>query len=58
MIASLVISTIAFYVTGRYTKRWLEDNDIPAGMTRGVLVFTIALAVSYGVGWMVDRIVG
>ena len=55
MIASLAASTVAFFATSHYTKRWLEDNDIPQGMTRGALIFSIALAVAYGVGWLVDR---
>lgn len=56
MIASLVASTVAFFVASYFIKRWLEDNDIPKGMTRGLLVFSLALAVSYGVGWVVQQI--
>lgn len=56
MIASLAVSTVAFFATSYYAKRWLEDNDIPQGMTRGAFIFSIALAVAYGVGWLVDRI--
>jgi VIT1/CCC1 family predicted Fe2+/Mn2+ transporter len=56
MIASLVASTIAFFVASYYVKRWLEDNDIPKGTTRALLVFAIAAGVSYGVGWIVDHI--
>jgi hypothetical protein len=56
MIASLVASTVAFFVASYFIKRWLEDNDIPKGMTRGLLVFSLALAVSYGVGWVVQHI--
>lgn len=56
MIASLVASTVAFFVASYFIKRWLEDHDIPKGMTRGLLVFSLALAVSYGVGWVVQHI--
>ena len=56
MIASLVASTVAFFVASYFIKRWLEDNDIPKGMARGLLVFSLALAVSYGVGWVVQHI--
>jgi O-antigen/teichoic acid export membrane protein len=56
MIASLVASTVAFFVASYFIKRWLEDNDIPKGMTRGLLAFSLALAVSYGVGWVVQHI--
>ena len=56
-IASLVISTAAFFVASRYVKRWLEDNDIPKGVTRGALIFAIALLAAYGAGWIVDRLI-
>jgi hypothetical protein len=56
-IGSLVVSTIAFFAVSYFTKRWLEDNDIPSGMTRGALIFTIALAAAYGAGWIVDHLV-
>ena len=57
MIPGLVASTVAYFVAAHFIKRWLEDNDIPAGMTRSVLVFCLALAVAYGVGWAVDHVV-
>jgi VIT1/CCC1 family predicted Fe2+/Mn2+ transporter len=57
MIASLVISTIAFFAASHFIKRWMDDNDIPKGMTRNITVFTLALAVSYAIGWLVDHIV-
>lgn len=56
MIASLIASTVAFFAASYFAKRWLEENDIPQGMTRGVLVFTIALAAAYAAGWLVDHI--
>jgi len=46
---SIVLSTIAFFAASHVLKRYLDRNDIPKGMTRSVLVFTLALAVSYGV---------
>ena len=55
-IASLALSTVAFFVASYFTKRWLDDNGIPQGMTRGALVFSIALAAAYGVAWLVDHI--
>ena len=56
MIASLVVSTIAFFVASYFIKRWMDDNDIPTGMTRNISVFVLAAAVSYGVGWLVGLI--
>ena len=57
MIASLVASSIAFFVASYFIKRWMEENDIPRGMTRSVTIFVLAVALAYGVGWIVDHIV-
>jgi VIT1/CCC1 family predicted Fe2+/Mn2+ transporter len=56
VIASLVVSTIAFFVASYFIKRWMDENDIPKGMTRSMTVFVLAAAVSYGVGWLVGLI--
>ena len=53
---SLVLSTVAFFVAAYFIKRYLDGMDIPKGMTRSVVVFTLALAVSYGVALIVDWI--
>ena len=57
MIAGLVASTIVFFVASYFIKRWMDDNDIPKGMTRSVTIFVLAVALAYGVGWLVDHIV-
>jgi VIT1/CCC1 family predicted Fe2+/Mn2+ transporter len=57
MIASLVASSIAFFVASYFIKRWMEENDIPRGMTRSVTIFVLAVALAYGVGWLVEHIV-
>jgi hypothetical protein len=51
---SLVLSTIAFFVASYYLKRYLEDMDIPKGMTRSILIFSIALLISYLVALAAD----
>jgi hypothetical protein len=51
---SLILSTIAFFVASYYLKRYLEDMDIPKGMTRSVLIFSIALLISYLVAMAAD----
>ncbi len=37
-------------------KRYLDAHAIPKGMTRSVLIFTLALAVSYGAAVIVERL--
>lgn len=52
--SSLIISTIVFFVAAWYFKRYLETQGIPKGMTRGMMVFTLAALVSYGTAALVD----
>lgn len=55
---NLIISTIAFFAAAWYVNRYLDEQGIGRGMTRGVLVFTLASMVSWGAGVAVDRIQG
>ena len=54
---SIVVSTVAFFVFVYYLRRWADHNDIPKGMTRNATVFVVALALAYGVAWVVDKVV-
>ena len=54
---SIVISTIAFFVASYYIKRWADDNGIPKGITRSIAIFVLAIALAYGVAWVVDKAV-
>ena len=54
--ASIVLSTIAYFIAAYYIKRYLDDADIPKGMVRSACIFTLALAVSYVVSMIVDWI--
>ncbi len=54
---SLVVSTIAFFVASYFIRRYLDETGIPKGMTRSILIFTLAVAISYGVGVLVDAFV-
>jgi hypothetical protein len=53
---SLVISTLAFFVASYFIKRWADDNAIPKGMTRSISIIVLALALSYGVAWVVVKL--
>ena len=57
MIASLIVSTIAFFAASYFIKQWMDENEIPKGITRSATIFVLALAVSYGVGWLVGLVV-
>ncbi|TAN69089.1 MAG: hypothetical protein EPN17_07880 [Methylobacter sp.] len=51
---NLIISTLVFFITVRHLRRYLEEQGLPKGMTRGALVFAMASLVSCGAGAMVD----
>lgn len=51
---SLALSTAAFFVASYFIKRYLDELSIPKGMTRSIVIFCFALAISYGVGVIVD----
>ena len=51
---NLIISTIVFFIAAWYVRRYLEEQGIPKGLTRGTLVFVLASMVSWGAGELVD----
>lgn len=51
---NLILSTIAFIIAAWYIRRYLDEQGIPKGMTRGILVFALAYVVSWGAGEVVD----
>lgn len=53
---SIVLSAIAFFVSSYYLRRYLENMGLPKGMTRGVLIFSIALIISYVVALAADHL--
>jgi len=53
-LASLVWSTVAFFLASFFLSRYLQQMGIPKGMTRSLVVFSLALAVSYGVAALID----
>jgi len=56
-VLSIAVSTIAYFVASYYIKRWLDDMQIPSGMTRSVVVFCAALGIAYGVATVIDWLV-
>ena len=54
----IALSTIAFFVASYVIKRYLDGIGIPKTMTRGMMVFVLALAVAYGVALVVGWFAG
>ncbi len=50
---SLVLSTVAYFAASFFIKHHLEGMGIPKSMTRGLVVFVLALAVAYGAAFVV-----
>ena len=59
---NLVVSTIVFFIAAWYIHRYLEEQGIPKGMTRSILVFAVGSLVSWGAGeaadWTQEKIEG
>ena len=53
-ILNLAVSTIVFFIALWYLNRYLDEQEIPKGMTRSILVLVLASAVSWGSGEIVD----
>ena len=53
---NLLISTIVFFIAAWYFNRYLDEQEIAKGMTRGVLVFVLASLLSWGSGAVLDWI--
>jgi hypothetical protein len=55
---NLIISTMVFFIAVWYFNRIMDEQSLPGGMTRSVLVFVLASMLSWGAGELVDRIQG
>ena len=51
---SLTLSAVVFFVSSYFITRTLDGAGFATGMTRGVLIFSIALMLSYRVTWAAD----
>jgi hypothetical protein len=57
-VRSLVVSTIVYFVAAFLIKQRLVAMDIPKGMTRSLLVFSLALVAAYGAAAALDKVLG
>jgi hypothetical protein len=51
---NLIVSTLVFFIAVWYIRRYLDDQGIPKGMTRSMLVFVLASLAAWGAGEMAD----
>lgn len=52
--ASIVISTVVYFIAAFFIKRRLVEMGIPKGITRGMVIFVFAAAIAYGAAYLVD----
>lgn len=55
---NLFVSSVVFFIAAWYIHRYLDEQGIPKGMSRGILVFLLASLLSWGAGEVVDRFQG
>ena len=51
---NLAISTIVFFAAAWFLNSYLDEQGIPKGLTRGVMVLVLASLMSWVAGWAVD----
>ena len=51
---NLTVSTIVFFIAAWFLNGYLDEQGIPKGLTRGVMVLVLASLMSWGAGWAVD----
>jgi hypothetical protein len=51
---NLTVSTIVFFIAAWFLNGYLDEQGIPKGLTRGVIVLVLASLMSWGAGWTVD----
>lgn len=51
---NIIISTIVFVIAAWWIHRYLDEQGLPKGMTRGLLVFVLAYMVAWAAGAIVD----
>lgn len=51
---NLLLSTLAFFAAAWYLNRYLDEQGIGQGMTRGVLVLVLASLLSWATGAAMD----
>jgi hypothetical protein len=51
---NLAISIIVFFVAAWFLNGYLNEQGIPNGLARGVLVLVLASLTSWGVWWTIE----
>ena len=47
MMRSLIVSTIVYFAMTFFLKRRFDAMDVPKGMTRSTMIFSLALLAAY-----------
>ena len=55
---SFIISTFAFFLAAYALNRYLDAQELDSNRTRNILVMVVATFISFGAGWLVDKLDG
>ena len=53
-----LISTIVFSLAAYVLNRYFDAQELDSPRSRKVLVMTVATVISFGAGWLVDKLDG
>jgi hypothetical protein len=56
-VLSFFVSTFAFVIGGYFIRRYLDELGIERTFGRATIVFFLALALAYGVAFVIDTVV-
>jgi hypothetical protein len=56
-VLSFFVSTFAFVIGGYFIRRYLDELGIERTFGRATIVFFLALALAYGVAFVIDAVV-
>jgi hypothetical protein len=56
-VLSFFVSTFAFFIGGFFIRRYLDEIGIERTFGRATIVFFLALALAYGVAFVIDALV-
>ncbi len=56
--ADLILSTVVFFAAAWWLRRYLDDQGIPQGMTRNLMVLVIATTLSFAASSLLAWLTG
>ena len=58
IVTDLILSTVVFFAAAWWLRRYLDEQGIPQGMTRNLMVLVIATALSFAASSLLSWLTG